>query len=389
MSTQNFCTECGASLNAGQKFCTACGSTLREVSEPPQASAVEAADAKSPARSPVESTSQPIVPSPAPTQTGAAQAAPAPRPKRRGGAAIAALSVVFVAVIALAALIGTGVIDAGFKENPGGDEQAMAENARSGDDKPAPAESDADEADADETSQQALADTSEDAEGEAQDVPATNVDPLSLDNEDDYFRINLFLSNFSEINSLMNGYRNSSVSSDQVFQFAYAHAVLNSSSAVQLGEYWPTSGGGPYSSRASFDPLKKYAELFLKETLTPSDVPSDACYENGFVYITPEQRGPEDESGTLYMFYPEGIALATGLECLGNNQYQIEFETYCDASGLAYDVTNESYYHMTPQELAQAFGQRFPSYVGTATIEAGYDEEAAPFKLLSYDSIHI
>lgn len=377
MSTQNFCTECGASLNAGQRFCTACGSTLGKAVEPPQASAIGAAAVKSPAQSPVESISQPIVPDPAPTQAGAAQAAPAPRPKRRGGAAIAALSVVSVAAMALAALIGTGVIDTGFKEKPGDNEQAMAENTRSGDENSPSAESDPGEADADEGSQQALAGTGEDTDTETQNVPATNVEALSLDNEDNYFRINLCLSNFSEIDSLMNGYRNSRVSSDQAFLFAYAHALLNSTKAVQFGEYWPAAGDGPYYARASFDSLEKYADLFLKESLTTEDIPFDACYEDGYVYTN------------LETILPEGIAVATSMEYLGNEQYQVEFEIYRNAWDESYTVTDESYYRMTPQELAQAFDQRFPSCIGTAVIEAGYDDEAAPFKLLSYDSTPI
>lgn len=386
MTGQSFCTKCGAPLQDGQKFCTSCGSASGRGSGLPPASPNGQTHANpSVNRSSSEATHQQVA------SDRAAVSAPSLRRSKRG-AAIAALSVIAAAAIALVVLLATGVIGVGDistrRDSAETQEEAVIAQEES---------SDADSS-VQEGESNSLADTGNDGavaaeaqsggkESEA-DTSASTDDTasLSLENESDYYRINLCLSNFSEINSIMNGYRNSRTDSDQIFQFSYAHAALNSNSAVQFGEYWPSSGNGPYYSRISFDSLKKYAELFLKETLAPSDIPLDACYENGYVYVNPNQRGPEDEFGNLSTFYPEGIALATKLEYLGNNQYQIEFEIYSDAYGEAYTVTDESYYHMTPQELANAFGQRFPSYVGTAVLEDGYDDEAAPFKLLSYDS---
>lgn len=348
MGAQSFCTKCGAALDAGQKFCTACGSTIGKIVETSEATAAQSAPA------------------------------PCPQPRGRGGVAIAILSVVAIAAIILVVLLSTGAISTeGNTPAASSTQTETADDHDSEDTSPAPDSSDETDNPADgEVGQETLPDTGEDVELEARSASATETASLDLNNEDDYYRINLCLSNFSEINSIMNGYRNSRTSSDQVFYFAYAHALLNSSKAVQFGEYWPSSGEGPYYARASFESLEKYANLFLKEPLTADSIPYDTCYEDGYVYTN------------LESIYPEGIALATDMEYLGNEQYQIEFEIYCDAQyeGESYTVTDESYYHMTPQELASEFNQRFPSYVGTAVLEAGYEDEVAPFKLLSYDS---
>lgn len=391
MSNRNFCTKCGASLDAGHKFCTICGNALGEIVNEPRDPAIPVASPQVAASPIAEPIPQPEVSAPAPVQVNSAQSTPAPRSKRRAGAVIAVLSVVSVAAIALVVLIGTGVIDAELGENPKRDGQATAESIGGDNSSSLSSERDSETEDttAEETSQETLANTGDSTEAESQDLSATNTEPLSLDNEDDYFHINLCLNNFSEIDSIMNGYRSGLTDSYQLFYFVNAHAVLNRSNAVQLGKYWPSSGGGPYYSRASFDSLKEYAELFLKETLTMSDLPPEACYEDGYVYIDPVRDGPEDEWGVPLEYYPEGVALATGLEYLGNNQYQIEFEIYRDADGATYDVTDESYYHMAPQELAAAFDQRFPSCIGTAVLETGYDDETVPFKVLSYDSIPV
>lgn len=387
MTSQNFCTKCGAQLQDGQKFCTSCGSASGNGPELPTASPAGRMRAEPSARqAPSEGTHQQIA------SDRAAASVVSPRRGKRGAAAIAALSVIAVAAIALVVLLATGVIDIGDVSTPRDSAETQEKAADVQEESP----------DVDSSAQKGGSDSLTDAEDDGAaatesqsggkesetdaSVPPVDTPSLSLENENDYYRINLCLSNFSEINSVMNGYRSSRADPEKIFQFSYAHAALNSNSAVQLGEYWPSSGNGPYYSRISFDFLEKYAELFLKETLTPSDIPFDVCYENGYVYVNPDQRGLEDEFGNLSTFYPEGIALATKLEYLGNDQYQIEFEIYSNAYGEAYTVTDESYYHMTPQELANAFGQRFPSYVGTAVLEDGYNDEAAPFKLLSYDS---
>lgn len=379
MSNRNFCTKCGASLDAGHKFCTICGNALGEIVNEPRDPAIPAASPQVAASPIAEPIPQPAVSAPAPVQVNGAQSVPAPRPKRRASAVIAILSVVSVAAIALVVLIGTGVIDTELEENPKSNEQTAAESTSddNGSSPSSDSDSETEDTTAEEASQATLANTGDSTEAEPQGSSATNTEPLSLANEDDYFHINLCLSNFSEIDSIMNGYRNSRTSSDQVFFFAYAHALLNSTKAVQFGEYWPVAGGGPYYARASFESLEKYADLFLKESLTIEDIPFDTCYEDGYVYTN------------LETISAEGIAVATEMEYLGNDQYQIEFEIYRNAWDESYTVTDESYYRMTPQELAQAFDQRFPSCIGTAVLEAGYDDEAAPFKLLSYDSIPV
>ncbi len=371
MTKQSFCTKCGASLGNEQKFCTSCGSIIGE--NPTASPALTQTTTSSPDFSAEPVVASPTAPTPATANT------PPNQPARKGGVAIAALSVIAIAAIVLVVLLSTGAINTGDNTSAQNDTTTQNEPKPAQDDvSPEPDLSTTDSAADSEASsgedEVSLASTDENTGDSQQEVTADDAGSLSLDNEDDYFRINLCLSNFSEIDSLMNGYRSSRTSSDQVFLFAYAHALLNSTKTVQFGEYWPAAGDGPYYARASFESLEKYANLFLKEPLTTEDIPFDACYEDGYVYTN------------LETMLPEGIAIATSMEYLGNEQYQIGFEIYRNAWDESYTVTDESYYRMTPQELAQAFDQRFPSCVGTAVLEAGYDDEAAPFKLLSYDS---
>lgn len=366
MTGQKFCTRCGSPLAPGQRFCTACGASVAPASGPFPASGTSGAQAPTPAP----------VPSPA-----------AP-PKKGHAAAIVITIILVVALIGgiFAVLVATDVVHVGNSDDtptesstsetaqespseglgsttatPGADSEGIEQDATSG----ATAE-----ADAYQPEESAQSDASSASESTA---PSQESGSLSLDNEEDYYQINLCLSNLSEIGSVMNGYRADSTSGRQVFQFAYLHALLNSTKAVEYGEYWPGGRGDPYFERTSFGTLQKYAKLFLKQNLTTREIPADAFYDDGYVYTSYQGMGPE------------GIALATGLQYLGENQYQVEFEVYAPSYSDGYSVTDSSYYRMTPKQLAAEFGRGYPSYLGTAVIEAGYPDKDAPFKPISFD----
>lgn len=362
MTGQKFCTRCGSPLAPGQRFCTACGASVAPASGPFPASGTSGAQAPTPAP----------VPSPA-----------AP-PKKGHAAAIVITIVLVVALIGgiFAVLVATDIVHVGSSDDTpteSSTSETAQESPSEGLEGPIEAPSAdsegieqdaAAEADAYQPEESAQSDASSASESAA---PSQDSGTLSLDNEEDYYQINLCLSNLSEIGSVMNGYRADSTSGRQVFQFAYLHALLNSTKAVEYGEYWPGGRGDPYFERTSFGTLQKYAELFLKQNLTTQEIPADAFYDDGYVYTSYQGMGPE------------GIALATGIQYLGDNQYQVEFEVYAPSYSDGYSVTDSSYYRMTPEQLAAEFGRGYPSYLGTAVIEAGYPDKDAPFKPISFD----
>ncbi|MEE0705671.1 MAG: zinc ribbon domain-containing protein [Adlercreutzia sp.] len=222
------------------------------------------------------------------------------------------------------------------------------------------------------------ADTSKEEESvgisdeEKEQAPASETN-LDLADREDAYLINRYLSNFSELNSFMDGYQSKNPDLEQVFFFAYGHALLNAPRSSQEGTFWPNHASTPYYSRVPMELLSTYSQLFLKVPFTTNDIPFDlTAFEDSYVY------------SYLSDIKPEGIAVATELTPLGNNEYRVDFDIY--GSGYDYNVTDDAYYHMSKTQLSEFFDQPYPAYQGTATIAAGYDEEEAPFKLLTYSA---
>lgn len=334
MSPHQFCTRCGTALPPTSAHCPACG---------------------------------------APADPNSAVAPPG---SKRGVVAAVILTIAVVGII-VGALLGLGVVkvggagepsaaDAGTSAQPDASQTAeppeptSSETANAGDSAPA---SDAEVGDA---SVSARAPQESSTTG-----TSAREGSLNLSTPEDAYLINRYLSNFSELNSFMDGYRSEKRDTDQIFFFAYGHALLNAPKSAQEGEFWPNHVSSPYYSRVPMELLSSYSQLFLKVPFTTNDVPFDfTAFEDSYVY------------SYLSDLKPEGIAVATKLTLLGDGEYLVDFDIY--GSGYDYNVTDDAYYRMSARQLSEFFDQPYPAYRGTATIAAGYDDKDAPFKLLDY-----
>ena len=356
MNTSKFCTKCGAELDSGQRFCTKCGNGIA-AGEPAGQAHTETAQRSSAGQT---TPTAPVYAVDPRYSDAAFAAADAGRPKSKKPVVLAVVIALLAAAAIVAVLFGTGVLhpsDGNAPEPPA--EQAASNDEESNDDK-AQEEPSGDGAEGEEAAEKR----------EPAPEPAASTG-LELSNADDYYRVNLCLSNFSEIGTFMNGYDASNPSSDQVFLFAFLHAMLNSTTAVESGRWY--IDGTPFNYRVSLATLQKYSNLFLKIPLEAHMLPSVVRLDGDQVYISGDGAAPE------------GIALAQSITSLGGNRYEVEFDVYGGIyDDRTYTVTDQEYYRMTPDQLKRRFSQSYPTAYGTAVIETGYDNETAPFKVLLY-----
>jgi len=218
-------------------------------------------------------------------------------------------------------------------------------------------------------------------------VEETPAITLDLANAEDYKSINLFLSNFSEI-----GFYNISGRTGKAYDpndydlealvwFAILHDGKNKLDS------WEDPPGGPitlgeysYNQRISADRVKEVSKVFFKLDCDVSNLRGnpgshgyhDYYYDGGFIYFLVTNGAG----------MPEGIALATSLENLGDNRYKVQFNVYNSETGH-YDVTDKSLYGKTSEELQKLFGAG-TVIPGEAIIEPLDDGTIAPFMLHSF-----
>lgn len=192
--------------------------------------------------------------------------------------------------------------------------------------------------------------------------------PLSLDDEETHFLVNRYLSNFTEQPALSQGYDADDIRGTVLFTFAQLYVLNNSPDSIVF------ENGGTYINWAD---MQYYTELMLKTELTKSMIPGGIDVEDGYVLHLSHMGSCST-----------GVAYATEMEKVGEGIYAVNFDVYGNSY---YDVSDESFYRMTEDELGDYFG-RFgggfdqPVAYGTALIETGYDDTpAAPYKLLYYE----
>lgn len=196
---------------------------------------------------------------------------------------------------------------------------------------------------------------------------------INLDNVDKQHELNLFLSNFTEKGSLMNGYTYSGADPEQVCDFSASHIYLNYPDAIKSGQ-----DGQGKTWEVKEEIFNKYPPLFLKRD-TPNvkvgghnDAVSYYSFE-GYVGISPSKVPTS----------AQGVAYVTGSKNVGNNRTEITFDIYY---GGPYTATDESLYNCSLEELKGKLGASTPIASGTAVVEPYDDGSVAPFKLWSYDS---
>ncbi|MCL1890843.1 MAG: hypothetical protein FWG00_02285 [Coriobacteriia bacterium] len=203
---------------------------------------------------------------------------------------------------------------------------------------------------------------------------ATSSATLDLANPEDYKKINLFLSNFSE--ALFCVYNSNGYEFDAydhlgtLAHFAIDHNYINTPGVVELGSY-ENIDGKDYDIRISAKAAQETIKTFFKQDVDVSTLKDMGYpyYHNGYLYTA--QAG-----GGLGAY---GIAVPLTLEKIGDNRYKVLFEVF---AGDNYDATDQSLYGLSRDELVK---RGFAGYLtGEAVIEPLNDGTIAPFLLVSY-----
>lgn len=215
---------------------------------------------------------------------------------------------------------------------------------------------------------------------------------IDLSDDDDRRKVNLFLSNFTEIGF----YASSSTEPEE----PYVYGLLDSFRAAQFGVYhaaynspdsWEYCSGtespwfpvtdssgydgvdNGYNVRIPADTVERAVSSFLKIDFDASQLTGDFHYEGGYVYFRV----------TNGMGIPQGVAYATAVEDTGDGHYRITFDVYGGSESF-YDVQDGALYSMSAEELKARFGTNGPTSVGEAVVEMGSEDDLAPYRLISY-----
>ncbi len=211
-------------------------------------------------------------------------------------------------------------------------------------------------------------------DAESDNDSATDSASLDLSNADDYLAVNIFLSNFSELNM---GELSSDSDIEELVRFAIFHCGLNSASDWESKEdasEYSDVGNGICNIRISSARVDEIIQRYFGFTLDYSELSDSESffYQDDYIYFV-------STNGIL----PAGVALAYDLESLGNNRFEIDFNIY--SSGDMYDVSDQSLYSSTPDELMQIFGVDAPYGTGTATVQLVEDSGTERLILISYE----
>lgn len=195
---------------------------------------------------------------------------------------------------------------------------------------------------------------------------------MSINNDDDCYTVNIFLSNFTEKGK--SNYKEGSWSVDDYANWAYYHCLYNAPSYVEYygsaSDWSQSAKSASLTARVSSETIAHYVSVFFKTDINPGATSQWLC-AGGYNYFM----------GTKYLI-PQGVAHATAITSLGNGRYQVSFDVYGPTGMSGYDVLEKDLYSASPSELMAKFGTSAPKYSGTAVIEEGY-EGIAPFKLIS------
>lgn len=344
-----FCRKCGSQVAAGERFCTKCGS-------------------------PVDGAMPAAPNAPAPVQA---------KPPASKGPIIVIIVAIIVIVAAVMVLAMTLL--------------------RSGDD--ASQSASASRANGSNASSAAALDESDDAPGsiagsfasdsaESSEIPSNSTPPESpsapaqsprttdgagiVSNAESYKAMNLFLSNFSEVD-MQDMPSVSGAGIDQLTRFALSHDVINSLDLIEVAPTTstPTNGAGNrLGSRESADRLNELLERYMGTTVDFGKLPSNSpyIYGRGYVYF----------NGVDVQRTPVGVVNVTGSEQLTEGRVKVYFDVYGSSGG--YDATDEGLYALSADELMKRLGCTAPAYSGEAVVQTGgSNERTGGLTLVSYE----
>lgn len=356
-----FCDQCGAKIPDESRFCTSCGAPVpseQETRELPHADATGPAPA---------ATTGPA-PEPAAAQT---QVRAQPADARRRG-----LPVPAIVAIALAAALLAGVGVAAFLTGGFG----LLAPEREEPSEPVEVEPEPEVAD------EAADPEAEPAEQEAPSESSSI--RLSLSDQGDYGDVNLFLTNFTELSDGISA-RDSFSRDDplddettfELIRFMQLHMSYNENPYVEsvAGTGDPMAEEG-YATRVPADYFVGLLYDYVGVELTYDQLSYDL--NPGETQAPMADRGTVSDGWFYYVYeqgvaWPtQGVAVATSLEDLGGNRYEVAFDVYRpDDTVMPTDIAPETYGLPLDEMLDELGGDRVPEYSATAVFEVSYDED--------------
>ena len=211
---------------------------------------------------------------------------------------------------------------------------------------------------------------------------------LDLCQPADYEMVNVFLSNFSEVD-MGNLGSNHAADVQEIVRFAVMHIGLNSSGQWEYApttDGWPGIPGGSMAGgvngkrnvRVSADRVQEIVQRYFGHGVDFSAIDrynsTGWCiYEDGYVYF-----GVTNGTGV-----PMGVALAYDVDENRDGSLNVFFDVYGPG---AYRVSDEGLYACSPSELKQRLGVDKPYRTGRAVVKFGdYNEYTGGLQLVAYD----
>ncbi len=187
------------------------------------------------------------------------------------------------------------------------------------------------------------------------------VDILNDKTSDERYKLNVFMSNFSE--TLMRSYPTNDTS---LISFAYTHDLINNNDEITYRD----NNQGISAARVN-ETLDKYFGISVPLQSTETVYGE---YTFGYEYSDGYFWRPA-ASGESYSYF----SLVTSMIPNSDKTYTVEFETF--HAGYDEDMTTGKYYRMS---IEQAMNQCEYSYSGTATIKEKNYNGQNTYELVSY-----
>ena len=391
-----YCMNCGAPMNGEDKFCTSCGAAT-------QRDTAQELDA---VRKPHDQAPIPAVPHP----EGATVINHGARPINP--IAVIALCIVALCVAGLAAAMALGVI------GPHGDSGENADSVQPGQASPA-GQSTVSTANTSSNSQEASAgaqDVAKDASPDNVSEPAASANsakttdwaaqpgertlssPINLANKNDYYDLNIFLSNFAEWPEFYwraKSFDRDRYDKEHLVNWGMWHNALNNKGTLERGQYdledapaasWSKEIGdrtpkSQYSRRMKTDLIEKSIARYigLSINLKGYDSGNGDYYErDGYVYEG-TYRGSASPVGN--------VVLSQSVEAIGTNKVRVKFKLFESSAAVSEALTTKDWYGMTDSELAAAMkkatGNEPRIKYGTAVVDVAGSGDPR-FKLAAF-----
>lgn len=201
-------------------------------------------------------------------------------------------------------------------------------------------------------------------------APATQQsEPATQMSSEDHYRINIFLSNFSE--QFFDDFDSSNYDESQLVRFSYLHYKINFFSSMKIGS-------GYYS--LTLEQVNQKLQRYFGLSVSPTEGQIyetwgwSISYANGYF-------SSEAAEGESYSY----MSVADTLKKRSDGNYDVTFKVY-SVDKYAYGgmmIEDKSYYYMTPEEAASRSGLTY-IMSGKAVVRRYISGAVDSYQLISY-----